>query len=220
MKRLWCLRLFMPVGLAGEMGFGRWYNAQKAGVRIAVAAGTLVIAGGVAAGLFAIVDAELARPGAQASTPAPAPALTTQASALVTSSPPAAAASAPPPATGTITGPRDGATNVYKNEQLRVSGTAQNVPAGYRLDVFLQFAGHKRYYAAAGNPDVAAPLINGHWSATVLVGEAKPIILWLVFLSPAEVNLTNDELAYQSAGYPTLPGAPLASVSFTANASP
>jgi hypothetical protein len=101
-----------------------------------------------------------------------------------------------------------------------VSGTAQNIPAGYRLDVFLQFAGQKRYYAAAGNPDVAAPLINGHWSATVLVGEAKPIILWLVFLSPAEVNLTNDELAYQSAGYPTLPGAPLASVRFTANASP
>ena len=210
----------MPVGLAGEMGFGRWYHAQKAGVLIAVAAGILVMAGGVAAGVVAIVDAELARPGAQASTPAPAPALTTQASALVTSSPPAAAASAPPPATGTITGPRDGATNVYKNEQLRVSGTAQNIPAGYRLDVFLQFAGHKRYYAAAGNPDVAAPLINGHWSATVLVGEAKPIILWLVFLSPAEVNLTNDELAYQSAGYPTLPGAPLASVSFTANASP
>ena len=202
------------------MGLGRWYHAQKAGVQIAVAAGILVLAGGVAAGVVAIVDAELARPGAQASTPAPAPALTTQASALVTSSPPAAAASTPPSATGTITGPRDGATNVYKNEQLRVSGTAQNIPAGYRLDVFLQFAGQKRYYAAAGNPDVAAPLINGHWSATVLVGEAKPIILWLVFLSPAEVNLTNDELAYQSAGYPTLPGAPLASVRFTANASP
>jgi len=210
----------MPVGLAGEMGFGRWYHAQKAGVQIAVAAGILVMAGGVAAGVVAIVDAELARPGAQASTPAPAPALTTQASALVTSSPPAAAASAPPPATGTITGPRDGATNVFKNEQLRVSGTAQNIPAGYRLDVFLQFAGHKRYYAAAGNPDVAAPLINGHWSATVLVGEAKPIILWLVVLSPAEVNLTNNELAYQSAGYPALPGAALASVRFTANASP
>jgi hypothetical protein len=204
------------------MGFGRWYNAQKAGVQIAVAGGILAIVGGVAAGVFAIVDAERARPGAQTSTPAPAPALTTPASALVTSSPPAAAASTPPAAaapTGTITGPRNGATNVDTNEQLLVSGTAHNIPAGYRLDVFLQFAGHVRYYAAA-NPGNPAPLINGHWSATISIGEAQPIILWLVLLSPAEMNLTNNEIAYQSAGYPTLPGTRLASVRFTANASP
>jgi hypothetical protein len=204
------------------MGFGRWYNAQKAGVQIAVAGGVVVMVGGVAAGVFGIVDAGLAKPGAQASTPAPAPALTTPASALVTSSPPATAASTPSataaPA-GTINDPRDGATNVSKNEQLLVSGTAQNIPAGYRLDVFLQFAGHARYYVAA-NPDNPAPLINGHWSATISIGEAQPIILWLVLLSPAELNLTNDELAYQSAGYPTLPGIRLASVRFTANASP
>jgi hypothetical protein len=108
---------------------------------------------------------------------------------------------------------------VYKHEQLRVSGTAQNIPVGYRLDVFLQFAGHMRYYAAA-NPDNPAPLINGHWSATIFIGEAQPIIVWLVLLSPAEMNLTNNEIAYQSAGYPTLPGTRLASVRFTANASP
>ncbi len=204
------------------MGFGRWYNAQKAGVQIAVAGGIVVIVGGVVIGVFAIADAGLAGPGAPASTPAPAPALTTPASALVTSSPPTAAASAPPSAaapTGTITDPRNGATNVSTNEQLLVSGTAQNIPAGYRLDVFLQFAGHARYYAAA-NPDNPAPLINGHWSAAIFIAQARPIILWLVVLSPADMNVTNNELAYQSAGYPTLPGIRLASVRFTANASP
>jgi hypothetical protein len=204
------------------MGFGRWYHAQKAGVQIAVAGGILVMVGGAVAGAFAIMEAELAKPGAQTSAPAPAPALMTPASALVTSSPPAAAASTPPATaapTGTITDPRNGATNVSTNEQLLMSGTAQNIPAGYRLDVFLQFAGHTRYYAAA-NPDNPAPLINGHWSATIFISEAQPIILWLVLLSPAELNLTNDELAYQSAGYPTLPGIRLASVRFTANASP
>ncbi len=203
------------------MGFGRWYNTQKAGVQIAVAGGILAIVGGVVTGVFGIVDAERAKPGAQTST-SPAPALAKPASALVTSSPPATAASTPPSTgapTGTITGPNNGATNVYKHEQLRVSGTAQNIPAGYRLDVFLQFAGHVRYYAAA-NPDNPAPLINGHWSATIFIGEAQPIILWLVLLSPAEMNLTNNEIAYQSAGYPTLPGTRLASVRFTANASP
>jgi hypothetical protein len=92
------------------------------------------------------------------------------------------AASTPPSAaapTGIITGPRNGATNVSSNEQLRVSGTAHNIPAGYRLDVFLQFAGHRRYYAAA-NPGNPAPLINGHWSATISIGQAQAIILWLV----------------------------------------
>jgi hypothetical protein len=204
------------------MGFGRWYNAQKAGMQIAVAGGIVVIAGGVVIGVLGIVGAGLARPGAPASTPAPAPALTTPASALVTSSPPAASAPAPPSAaapTGTITGPRNGATNVSNNEQLLVSGAAQNIPAGYLLDVFLQFAGHTRYYPAA-NPGNPAPLINGHWSAAIFISEAQPVILWLVLLSPAELNVTNNELDYQSAGYPTLPGTTLASVSFTAKASP
>lgn len=122
-------------------------------------------------------------------------------------------------AKGTITAPPNGATNVYKHEQLRVSGTAQNIPSGDRLDVFLQFVGSQRYYSAA-NPEIAAPLIRGHWSATIFIGDAGPIILWLVSLSPAQVNLMNSpgEVAYQSAGYPTLPGTRLASVGFTANA--
>ena len=204
------------------MGFRRWYNAQKAGVQIAVVGGIVVMMGGVVTGVLGIVGAGLARPGVQTSTPGPAPALTTSASALVTSSPSAAAASIPPSTaapTGTITDPRNGATNVHSDEELFVSGTAQNIPAGYRLDVFLQFAGHGRYYAAA-NPDNPAPLINGHWSAVIFIGEAQPIILWLVVMSPGDVSVTNNELAYQSAGYPTLPGTRLASVRFTANASP
>jgi hypothetical protein len=204
------------------MGFGRWYNAQKAGVQIAVAGGIVVAVGGVVIGALAIAEAGLAGPGAQTSTSAPVPALTTPASALVTSSPAATVASAPPSTaapTGTITDPHNGAINVSKNEELLVSGTAQNVPAGYRLDVFLQYAGHLRYYAAA-NPDNPAPLINGHWSATIFIGEAQPIILWLVVLSPGDMSVTNNELAYQSAGYPTLPGTRLASVRFTAHAPP
>jgi hypothetical protein len=204
------------------MGFGHWYRTQKAGVQIAVAGGIVVVVGGVVIGVLGVVGAALARPGAQIPTSAPAPALTTPASALVTSSPSAPAASTPAstaPATGTITDPRNGATNVSTNEELLVSGTAQNIPAGYSLDVFLQFAGHTRYYAPA-NPDNPAPLINGHWSATIFISEAQPIILWLVVLSPADMSVTNNELAYQSTGYPSLPGTKLASVRFTARASP
>ncbi|HXZ75905.1 MAG TPA: hypothetical protein VEH31_34235, partial [Streptosporangiaceae bacterium] len=81
------------------------------------------------------------------------------------------------------------------------------------------YAGHARYHAAA-NPDNPAPLVNGHWSAVIFIGGAQPITLWLVVLSPADASVITNELAYQSAGYPTLPGSRLASVRFTANASP
>ena len=37
------------------MGFGRWYNAQKAGVQIAVAGGIVVMVGGVVAGCRTIL---------------------------------------------------------------------------------------------------------------------------------------------------------------------
>jgi hypothetical protein len=156
--------------------------------------------------------------GSSASTP------TRTASAPATATPPpGSAASSTPPASaaafGAITDPSNGATNVYKHEKLRVSGTAQNIPAGYHLDVFLQFSGNQRYYAAA-NPDIAAPLINGHWSATIYIGDTGSIIIWLVSLSPDQVNYVNSQVADQTAGYPTLPGTRLASVNFTATASP
>lgn len=54
------------------MGFGQWYKSQKAGVQVAVVSGILVIVGGVVSGVFGIVDVELAKPGTQTSTPAPA----------------------------------------------------------------------------------------------------------------------------------------------------
>lgn len=53
------------------MGFGRWYNAQKFGVKIAVVGGILTIVGGVATGAFGVVDVELAKPSAQTSALAP-----------------------------------------------------------------------------------------------------------------------------------------------------
>ncbi len=73
------------------MGFGRWYNSQKAGVQAAVVSGIVVIVGGVIAGVFGIVDVELAKPGAQISASAPAPTSTTPASTpvITTSSRPA-----------------------------------------------------------------------------------------------------------------------------------
>ena len=201
------------------MGFGRWYQAQNAGVQIAVAGGIVVLVGGAVAGVLAVVGAGPATRGAPAATPA----LTTAASAVVVTSSPAAAAASASSATaapaGAITDPLNGATNVSQNELLLVSGTARNIPAGYRLDVFVQFAGRRRYYAAA-NPGDPAPLVNGRWSAAVLIAQARPAIVWLVVLSPAELSLINDELANQSAGYPTLPGTRLASVRFTAKAAP
>jgi hypothetical protein len=119
--------------------------------------------------------------------------------------------------TGTITDPSNGTPNAQEG-QLHVSGTAQNIPSGYRLDVVLQFAGQPRYFMAA-DPNVAAPLINGHWSATIDVGDSGSIILYLVSLSPAEVELVNHEVHDQTNGYPTLPGARLASVSLSATIS-
>jgi hypothetical protein len=38
-----------------KMGFGRWYNAQKAGVQIAVAGGIVVMVGGVVIGVLETV---------------------------------------------------------------------------------------------------------------------------------------------------------------------
>jgi hypothetical protein len=209
------------------MGFKRWYSAQNVVVQAAAISGIVALAGGVVAGIFGIVDVELAKPSAQAS--APAPTSTTTTSAPSTSAP---AASTPPTTiapptvsitpitttqpTGAFTDPPNGATNVSYHEQLHVSGTARNIPAGYKLDVFLQFVGYRRYYAA-GDPSTAAPVIRGRWSATIYIGDSGAITLWLVSLSPAEVKVMNSEVAYQSAGYPALPGTRLASVNFTAN---
>lgn len=109
------------------MGFGRWYNAQKVGVQVAVVGGVLAIVGGVVAGVFGIIDVELAKPSSQPATSAPTSTRTISASAAATPSSESAVPSSPPApaiASGTFTVPANGATNVYKHEQLRVSGTA------------------------------------------------------------------------------------------------
>jgi hypothetical protein len=189
--------------------FGSWYGGQKGAVQAAVVGGVFVLVGGIVTGLFGIVNTELAKSGAQTATSPPAPAASSVGADITSTAPPAASQ------TGAITDPLNGATNIYKHEQLHVAGTAQNIPGGDRLDVFLQFSSYERYYAAA-DPNIAAPLINGHWSATIFIGEAKPIILWLVSLTPSEIDFVNSHVADQTAGFPTLPGTKLASVSFTA----
>jgi hypothetical protein len=85
--------------------------------------------------------------------------------------------------------------------------------------VFLQFTGYPRYYSAA-NPKYAAPLVNGQWASTIFIGEAKPITLWLVSLSPAQVQRVNKLTADYTAGYPNLPGVVLNSVTFRAKPLP
>jgi hypothetical protein len=77
---------------------------------------------------------------------------------------------------GYFTDPPNDATNVSYHEQLHVSGTARNIPDEYQLDVFLQFLGQQRYYAA-GDPRTNAPLTSGHWSATIYIGDSGAITL-------------------------------------------
>jgi hypothetical protein len=83
-------------------------------------------------------------------------------STTTASSPPAAASSNLTPTSspsttatalsGTITVPLNGSTSVYVTEQLHASGTAQNVPPGNRLELFLQYKNYPPFYAA-GNPE-------------------------------------------------------------------
>ena len=102
-------------------------------------------------------------------------------------------------------------------EQLHASGSARDVPRGNHLELFLQFKNQPPFYAA-GDPDSVIKLnpSNGQWSGVIYIGEAEPCTLWLVDLTPAEAELMNQEVSYQSAGYPALPGTVLAHVSFTA----
>jgi hypothetical protein len=58
------------------MGFGHWYNKQKVGVQAAVVGGVVTLLGGVIAGIFGIIDAELAKPGAQPATSSALPTVT------------------------------------------------------------------------------------------------------------------------------------------------
>jgi len=140
-------------------------------------------------------------------------------SSLISASSPATTATTQPGTgpSGTITVPSEGSTDVYVSEQLHASGTAQNVPQGNHLELFLQFKTQPPFYAA-GNPETAITLnTSDGWSGTIYIGAAEPCTLWLVDLTSAEANLMNQEVSDESGGYPTLPGTVLAHVSFTAS---
>ena len=161
----------------------------------------------------------LTRGGGSGASPAPSP---TVSSALATT--PSQQAASPTPSStspsGTITSPPDGASNVTARKNLQLSGTAQDIPSGYRLDLFLQFGNSgngTRYYIAA-DPKIAIILHNGHWAAPIYVGDPGSIIIRLVLLSPSEIAYVDSpsSVGYQNNGFPALPGTTLASANYTA----
>jgi hypothetical protein len=117
--------------------------------------------------------------------------------------------------TGVITVPLDGTNDVLSKHYLHASGTAQNIPPGYRLDLFYQIDGYDRFYAA--NPNNSLTLKNGRWFGSIYIGVARPSTLWLVDLSPRAVDIMNSEKYDQSNGYPSIRklGTVLASEHFT-----
>ena len=117
---------------------------------------------------------------------------------------------------GTITRPPSGTGNVAAGKNLRVSGTAQDIPSGYRLDLFLQYvnSGNGIRYYIATNPNSAISLDNGHWAGSIYIGAPGPIIIRLVLLSPSEIAYVNSQVVYQDAGFPSVPGTVLASANY------
>jgi len=120
-------------------------------------------------------------------------------------------------AIGAIVTPRDGAI-ITGGALLSVSGTVQDLPPGYRLDLFLKFP-HPASYYAAGDPNTTLTITDGRWSGAIYIGAQEPCTVYLVELSPASVKLMNSEIPYQSNGYPSIAalGTILASVSLTAD---
>lgn len=198
------------------MGFGRWYHAQKAGVQAAVVSGIVTIAAGVVAGGFGIVNIELAKPGAQASSPGPAPTLTTPAARPASSSPDLPAPAGTPttaralsgtgPASGTFTYPAADAESLPGPGELTARGTVEYLEVGHHLLVFL----HDQQTYWAGDPDVAVSP-GGHWSGTVCIGFQGDITLYLVDIGPAGLaRLKADQGALWGAGGMPFPPASLA----------
>jgi hypothetical protein len=179
-----------------------------------------ITAGGtIAAALIGAGAVFLARSGGSGASPVPSPTV----SSAVTTTPSQHAASPTPSSTspsGIITSPPDGTSNVAARKNLQLSGTAQDIPSGYRLDLFLQFGNSgngTRYYIAA-DPKSAITLHNGNWAAPIYVGDPGSIIIRLVLLSPSEIAYVDSpsSAAYQENGFPTLPGTTLASANYTA----
>lgn len=106
-------------------------------------------------------------------------------------------------AQGTITWPRNGATDVAVGK-LNARGIARNIEPKHRLLLFLQWAGVHKYWA--GDPDVV--VTNGQWTGTIDIGAPGHIILWLVDQGPKTIQAMNHDGYYWSNGFPTLKPGP------------
>jgi hypothetical protein len=121
------------------------------------------------------------------------------------------------PATGpsaTITDPPGSSMVAY--ESLPLSGTVQNIPRGYGLDLFQQYKGSVRYFPA-GNAS-AVSVNNGHWSGSIDLGQPGPFSIMLVLLSPSDVSWMNSQNHVPDLrnGLSSLPGTVLAHANYTA----
>jgi hypothetical protein len=112
-----------------------------------------------------------------------------------------------PPITGTISYPRNGAAVHLDKEFFSIGGTVRNLPSGYRLLLFLEWANQNRFLG--GNPYVVVH--NGHWSGHKLlpVGAVAPsdISVWLVAQGPKTIAFMNSppgEQDWGTKGFPSL----------------
>ena len=100
---------------------------------------------------------------------------------------------------GTINFPRNG-TIEPKGKSIEASGTVQNLPANHHLWLFLQYGSEQRYWA--GDPNLT--VVDGRWSGTIFMGEARPATLWLVDLGPASLNVMNHNMSDIEHGFPSM----------------
>lgn len=128
---------------------------------ILVAAGGLIVAV-LAGAVVGTVIGHLLQPAARGT---PSSDQSAPSGSLTTSSP--APASGAVITTGTISVPVNGA-DVAAYAMVAASGTVQNLPAGYRLDLFIKFAGVDAYYAS-GDPNSALKLADGRWSGSIYI---------------------------------------------------
>jgi hypothetical protein len=191
---------------------------EQNGTRIAL----ITTGGTIAAALIGAIALLLTHSGADGtSRPSPSPTMS-QSSASPPPPPPSptvsrsSASPTPTPPRGTIMSPSSGA-NVAARKNLQVSGTAQDIPTGYRLDLFLEWVNVSKYWIAA-DPKSAITPDNAHWTAPIYVGDPGSIIIRLVLLSPSQIARIDSpsNAAYLSNGFPTLPGTTLASANYMA----
>jgi hypothetical protein len=111
---------------------------------------------------------------------------------------------------GTITYPGKDAT--VPEGYWHVAGTVRNLPAGYRLLLFLQWTGDDKYLG--GNPYIKPK--DGKWSGSNLidVGARHPFILWLVAQGPKTIQFMNSPQGEYEWGTPGFPSLMIASDSF------